>query len=77
MAICPRCLGPLTEVHRCPRGRLAPITDVGSTLLVGGIVGVVVCFALAEGPTTIAIVIAATLGAILAQALRQAVGPRS
>lgn len=76
MATCPRCLGPLTENHRCKRRRVAPLAEIGSTLLVGGIVGTMVCFALAERPAVSVIGTAAILGALLAQALRQAVGPR-
>jgi len=43
---------------------------------VGGIVGTVACFALEERPTGALVLAAAALGAVLASALRQAVGPR-
>ncbi len=76
MATCPRCLGPLTDDHRCPRGWLRRLGDSLSTVAVGGIVGTVACFALEERPTGALVLAAAALGAVLASALRQAVGPR-
>jgi hypothetical protein len=46
-------------------------------LVVGGIVGIVVCFSLAERPAAAVVIVSTALGAILAQALRRAVGPHS
>ena len=76
MATCPRCLGPLTDDHRCPRNWLRRLGDSLFTVTVGGIVGVVLCFALEERPTSALVLAAAALGAVLASAFRQAVGPR-
>ena len=76
MATCPQCLGPITENHRCTRRRLASVTGVGSTLLLGGSLGILVCFALADRPAAPVVAAAAALGAVLARAIRQAVGPR-
>jgi small-conductance mechanosensitive channel len=43
---------------------------------VGGIVGILLCFAIEEQPTGALVLAAAALGAVLASAFRQAIGPR-
>ena len=76
MATCPRCLGPLTEDHRCPRGRFSRLGDALSTVLGGAVVGGLVPV-LFSGDAPLALVLAAAaLGAVLANAVRQAMGPR-
>ena len=77
MATCPRCMGALTENHRCPRGRLSRITDALSTLTVGALIGVALCYGLEERPVPALVVAAAALGSVLASALRQAVSGKS
>lgn len=76
MATCPRCMGALTENHRCPRGRFSRITDALSTVAVGSVLGGVVVFILQEEPPGALVLAAAALGAVLANAVRQALGPR-
>jgi hypothetical protein len=76
MATCPRCMGALTEHHRCPRGRFSRVTDALSSVLVGAGIGAVVVFALQERPAGALVLAGAALGAVLANALRQAIGPR-
>jgi uncharacterized membrane protein (Fun14 family) len=76
MATCPKCFGALTENHRCQRAIWARITDAVSTLTVGGILGIVVCYAIDERPATALVLAAAALGAVIASAMRQAVGGR-
>jgi hypothetical protein len=76
MATCPRCLGPLTENHRCPRGRFTRVTDAVMTVLLGGAIGAVAVFAVQERPTSALVLAAAALGAVLTNAVRQALGPR-
>jgi ABC-type xylose transport system permease subunit len=76
MATCPKCMGALTDNHRCPRGMLGRVTDVLATLAVGGASGAIVCFVIEERPVPALIVAAAALGAVLASGLRQAVGGR-
>jgi hypothetical protein len=76
MATCPRCLGALTENHRCPRGRFYRITDALSTVVVGSVIGGLLVFAVEDRPTGTLVLAAAALGGVLANALRQAVGPR-
>ena len=75
MATCPRCLGPLTENHRCPRGRFSRIGDALTTVAGGAVVGglVPVIFS-ADAPLAL-VLAAAALGAVLANAVRQAMGP--
>jgi hypothetical protein len=73
MATCPKCMGALTEHHRCPRGPLIRLFDGLSTVTVGGVVGALLCFELVERPVPALIVAAAALGAVLAGAVRQAV----
>ena len=77
MATCPRCMGALTEHHRCPRGIFSRLTEALSTVFVGGGLGAGLCLALAERPAPALIVAVAALGAVLANAVRQAVGGRS
>jgi hypothetical protein len=76
MATCPRCLGPLTENHRCPRGRFTRVSDAVITVAIGGGIGAVVVFAFEERPASALVLAAAALGAVLTSAVRQALGPR-
>ncbi len=76
MATCPKCFGPLTENHRCPKGRLSRVTDALSTVTIGGVIGVVLSYVIDERPVPALVVAAAALGAVLASALRQAIGGR-
>ena len=74
MATCPKCMGALTEHHRCPRGPLGRLTDALSTVSIGGVIGALLCFGLVERPVPALVVASAALGAVLASAVRQAVG---
>lgn len=76
MATCPRCMGALTENHRCPRGRFSRMTDALSTVAIGSVVGGLLVFALEEQPPGALVLAAAALGAVLANAVRQALGPK-
>ena len=76
MATCPRCMGFLTENHRCPRGPLSRITEALSTVLIGAVIGAIFCFVIVERPVPALVMAAAALGAVLASAVRQAVGGR-
>ena len=67
-------MGALTEHHRCPRGHLSRLTDALSTVSVGGVIGVLLCYGLVDGPVPALVVAAAALGGVLASAVRQAVG---
>ena len=74
MATCPRCLGPLTDDHQCGIGRFRRVRDSVSTVGVGGLIGAFLCFAFAERPVGALVLASAALGAVLAFAVRQAVG---
>jgi len=76
MATCPKCFGALTEHHRCPKGRLSRVTDALGTLSIGGVIGIVLIYMIDERPVPALLVAAAALGAVLANALRQAVSGR-
>jgi hypothetical protein len=76
MATCPKCMGALTEHHRCPRGPLRRLTDSMSVVGVGGAIGAAVTFAIDDRPPGALILAAAALGGVLASAVRQAIGPR-
>jgi hypothetical protein len=73
MATCPRCMGALTEHHRCPRGRFSRVTDALSTVVVGGLIGGVLVYGLVDRPANSLILASAALGAVLANAVRDAV----
>jgi hypothetical protein len=69
-------MGFLTENHRCPRGPLSRITQALSTVLIGAVIGAVFCFVVVERPVPALVMASAALGAVLASAVRQAVGGR-
>lgn len=76
MATCPKCFGALTEDHKCPKGRLSRATDALSTVGIGGLIGVVLSYVLDDRPVPALVVASAALGAVLASAVRQAIGGR-
>ena len=76
MATCPKCMGALTEHHRCPPRILRRITDAVSTVGVGSLLGAILCFAVDERPASALVLAAAALGAVLAVAVRQAIAGR-
>jgi hypothetical protein len=77
MATCPKCMGALTEHHRCPHGPLRRLTDSVSTVGIGAIVGAAATFAIDDRPAGAVMLAAAALGAVLATAVRQALTGRS
>ena len=75
MATCPKCFGALTENHRCPRSAVSSrLTQALGTIGLGGMIGVFLTFALIERPASALVLAFAALGAVLASAVRQAVG---
>jgi hypothetical protein len=76
MATCPKCFGALTENHKCPKGRLSRVFEALSTIGVGGVIGVVMSYVIDERPVPALVVASAALGAVLASAVRQAIGTR-
>ncbi len=77
MATCPKCMGFLTENHKCPGGVLARVSKALLALLIGGVVGIVGVYALVERPVAALVLAGAALGAVLSNAIRQAVGGRT
>jgi hypothetical protein len=77
MATCPNCLGPLTENHRCPHGLLRRITHAVWIVGTGGIGGALLTWVIWERPAPALVLAAAALGAVLANAFRDAVGRKS
>ncbi len=77
MATCPRCLGPLTDDHRCPRSRSRRGVRTAGLLLAGAAAGILTCYGLIDRPHGIVALAAGTLGALLAKALRQAINPHA
>lgn len=73
-------MGPLTENHRCPRGRLHRVTEALSTVAVGALIGIVLLYGIDEAfdsrPMPEMVMAAAALGAVLTYAVRQAVAGR-
>jgi hypothetical protein len=75
MATCPRCFEALTDNHKCPRRSvISAMMEVLSTVGVGGLLGGLVAIILNEQAPTALVLAAAALGAVLASAVRQAVG---
>jgi len=70
-------MGALTEHHKCPPGLPSRITTAISTVGVGGVIGAVACYAIDDRPAGALVLAAAALGAVLANAVRQAVGGRT
>src|ERR1700751_2876640 len=52
MATCPKCLGALTEHHKCPRGPIHRVSDALLTAAIGGLIGWLLCLAIEERPAT-------------------------
>ncbi len=69
-------MGPLTENHRCPRGRLHRVTEALSTVAIGALIGIVLLYQFDERPVPEMVIAAAALGAVLTSAVRQAVAGR-
>jgi len=76
MATCPRSFGALTENHRCPRGRLARVMDKVLVALAGAAAGAIFVLAIETRPADTLVLAVAALGAVLATAIRRAIGPK-
>ena len=67
-------MGALTENHRCPRGLFSRVTDALTTVCIGGVLGAAFTFVIDDRPAGALVLAAAALGAVLASAVRQAIG---
>ena len=75
MATCPKCLGPLTDNHKCPRGPISRLTDALATTGIGALAGWMLVLLIDDRAAGALILAAAALGAVLATAVRQAISP--
>lgn len=73
MATCPRCLGPLTENHRCPGAALRRIFYALSVITGGVLVGGLSAWIVTDRPAPALVLAASALGAVLAKAMSDAV----
>ena len=69
-------MGFLEEGHKCPRGLWSRLSEALVTVVIGGAIGIALCYALEERPVAPLVLAAAALGAVLASAVRQATSPR-
>jgi hypothetical protein len=69
-------MGFLTENHKCPGGVWARVSKALLTVFIGAVVGTMLVYALDERPVSALVLAGAALGAVLAMAIRQAVGGR-
>lgn len=76
MATCPKCMGFLDEGHRCPGGVWTRISKAMLNVGVGAVVGILVVYAIEDRPLAGLVLAGAALGAVLAMAIRQAIGGR-
>ena len=76
MATCPKCMGFLDEGHRCPGGVWTRIGKAMLTVGAGAFVAILVVYAIEERPPIALVLAGAALGAVLAMAIRQAIGVR-
>jgi hypothetical protein len=69
-------MGFLDEGHRCPGGVWTRISKAMLTVGAGAFVGVLVIYAIEDRPLAGLVLAGAALGAVLAMAIRQAIGGR-
>ena len=69
-------MGFLAENHKCPGGVWARVSKALLTVVIGGSIGTILVYALDERPVAALVLAGAALGAVLANAIRQAVGGR-
>ena len=69
-------MGFLDEGHRCPGGIWTRLSKAILTVAVGAGAGVFFVYAIEERPLAALVLAGAALGAVLAMAIRQAIGAR-
>ena len=67
-------MGFLDEGHRCPGGVWTRLSKAMLTVGIGAAVGVLFIYAIEERPLAALVLASAALGAVLAMAVRQAIG---
>jgi hypothetical protein len=76
MATCPKCMGFLTEGHKCPGGVWSRLSKSLLTVIIGAVIGTLVVYVIEERPVPALWMAGAALGAVLAMSVRQAIGVR-
>ena len=74
MATCPKCMGFLDEGHKCPGGVWSRLSKAILTVAIGAVIGICAVYAVEERPLSALVLAGAALGAVLAMAIRQALG---
>jgi hypothetical protein len=69
-------MGFLDEGHRCPGGIWARLSKAILTVAVGAGAGIFFVYVIEERPLAALVLAGAALGAVLAMAIRQAIGAR-
>jgi hypothetical protein len=69
-------MGFLDEGHKCPGGVWSRLSKAILTVAIGAIIGIFAVYAVEERPLSALVLAAAALGAVLAMAIRQALGAR-
>jgi len=69
-------MGFLTEGHRCPGGVWSRLSKALLTVAMGGGIGIFFVYAIEDRPVAALVLAGAALGAVLAMAIRNAVGVR-
>jgi hypothetical protein len=69
-------MGFLDEGHRCPGGVSARVSKAILTVCAGAVIGVLFVYAIEDRPLAALVLAGAALGAVLAMAIRQAIGVR-
>jgi hypothetical protein len=69
-------MGFLTENHKCPGGVWSRLSKAMLTVFIGGGIGTMFVYAMEDRPVSALVLAGAALGAVLAMAIRQAIGGR-
>ena len=69
-------MGFLTEGHKCPGGVWSRLSKAILTVVIGAAIGTVLVYAVEERPVPALWLAGASLGAVLALSIRQALGVR-
>ena len=70
-------MGPLTEHHQCPHGIIRRVTQAVWIVGAGAIAGGLLTWVVSDCPPPVLVLATAALGAVLAGAVKDAVGRKS
>jgi len=69
-------MGFLADGHKCPGGLWSRVSKAIVTVVIGAAIGTVFVYAIEERPVSALVLAGASLGAVLAMSIRQAIGAR-